>query len=365
MLILLPTLNNYLHLIKEEKGNENRTKFQKPDFDVTRLDAYVKECDNYYTDNFNLRENAIKLHNKFEYSFFGVSPVPDLVVVGKNGWFYDKNNTENYKGANLFSDKEMVKLKEELVTRTKWAEDKNIKYYVAVVPSKMNVYPEYLPDKVIKVSTVTRYDQIISLNNEPTINIIDLRKILSEHKNENYNLYQHTDGHWNDLGAYYGHQEIINRISKTFPDLKPFPLSDYIINVEQRPGGSLVSMINLEKQYPEQFVKLTEKNKIYAVDGTKRNYEIPKTVPAWEHQIIKVNDNGKKLKCLVIRDSFTLLMIRYFQEYFKETVFIHDDWKYRMREDIIVKEKPDIVLTIIFETEIGKLIEYPFNKNKN
>jgi len=364
-LILFPALNSYLHLIEEEKGNENRNKFQKPEFNISRLDAYVKEYDNYYTDNFNLREDGILLRNKFDYFLFDVSPVPDAVVVGKNGWFYDKDNTDNYRGSNLFSDKEMIKLREELVLRTKWANERNINYYVAVVPCKMNIYPEYLPDKIIKVSSTSRYDQIMSLKKESLINIIDLRKNLLEHKNEGYNLYQRTDGHWNDLGAYYGHQEIINCISKKFSDIKTLPLNNYTIQVEQKPGGSLVSMINIEKQYPEPFVKLIEKNKIYAVDGIKRNYEIPKTVSAWEHQIIKVNTNGKKLKCLVIRDSFTILMIRYFQEYFSETVFIHDDWKYRMREDIILNEKPNIVLTVILETEAGKLIEYPFNPNKN
>jgi alginate O-acetyltransferase complex protein AlgJ len=361
--ILLPAMNSCIHFIKENKGNENRTKSPKPDFDLTNLDSYVKKFDTYYTDNFSLRENYIELHNKFEYFILGVSPVPDEVVVGKNGWFYDKNCTPNYKGTNIFTEQEMAKLKDELAFRTKWAAERGIKYYLAVVPSKMNIYPEYLPSKIIKESDITRYDQIISLNNEPEINVIDIRKNLISHKKEGYDLYQHTDGHWNDLGAYYGYQEIMNRLSKDFPDLQPFPLSDYTIDIEKRSGGSIVSMINLEKEYPEQYVKLTEKNKVYAHDGKKRDYEAPKTIPAWEHQIIKVNDNGKKLKCLVIRDSFTLLMIRYLQEHFKETVFIHDEWKYRMREDLILKEKPDIVINIVFETGLDKLIEFPFSKS--
>ena len=132
-------------------------------------------------------------------------------------------------------------------------------------------------------------------------------------------------------------------------------------------GGAIVKMINQEKEQHEQFVTLTEKFKVTAHDGIKRNYEGPKSIAAWEYELVKVNEapgiNGtKKLKCLVIRDSFTMLMIRYLQEHYSESVFIHGDWKYEMHEDLIEKEKPDVMLTIIFETGVGKLIEFPFKK---
>jgi alginate O-acetyltransferase complex protein AlgJ len=359
-IILLPELNHFFHFIPEVKGNENRTKSKKPEFDISRLDAFVKEYDNYYTDNFSLRENGILFHNKLEYFTLGVSPVPNEVVVGKEGWFYDKNCLDNYTGSNAFSPNDLLTLKKELAYRSKWASEKNIKYLLVVVPNKMNVYPEYLPDNIIKVSEQTRYDQVMTLDGKSGINIVDVRKILLDHKKDGYDLFQRTDGHWNDLGAYYGYQAIINRLSEYYSELKSNPLSDYTINIEKRPGGSIVSMISLSNEYPEKFVKLTEKNKTYAYDGKKRPYEVPKTISAWDHQIVKENDHVKKLKCLIIRDSFTLLLVRYLQEHFSESVFIHDEWKYRMREDLIENEKPDIVLTIVLENELNKLLEYPF-----
>jgi hypothetical protein len=123
-------------------------------------------------------------------------------------------------------------------------------------------------------------------------------------------------------------------------------------------------MVNLEKEFPELFVKLSELHEIQAHDGIKRPYPVPSSISAEDHQIIKINEHGKKLKCLIIRDSFTLLLVRYLQEHFKETVFIHDEWKYRMREDLIAAEKPDIVINIIFETGVEKLIQFPFLINK-
>ena len=363
-LLILPSINEGLHLIKEEESTENRTKAQKPIFSKDSIEKFAKDYDSYYTDNFSLRNNFIRTLNKFEFFVFGSSPIPDEVVVGKHGWFYLKNCTPNYKGLNLFTDKEMIDYKNELLKRTKWTAERGIKYYVAVVPNKMTIYPEYLPNQIIKVSDKTRYDQIISLDNSPYINVIDVRENLLKHKNEGYDLYQHTDDHWNELGAYYGYQAIMNRLAKDFPELKPYPLSDYNIEIEKR-VGNIAKMLNAEENYSENFIKLTEKNKVYATNGVKRGYTVPKRISDWDYEIIKVNEHGKKLKCLIIRDSFTLLMMKYLQEHFRESVFIHGEWEYKMHEDLILKEKPDIIVNIVLETGLGKLIEFPFKPSAN
>ncbi|MDF2438020.1 MAG: hypothetical protein K0Q95_2396 [Bacteroidota bacterium] len=362
-LILLPAFNHYFEFIYNEPGNENRAKSKRPELNLSNLDAFVKNYDNYYTDNFSLRQNAISLHNRFEYFTFGVSPVPGEVVVGKDGWFYDKDCIDNYKGSNVFTPEQLGALKNELAYRCRWAKERGLQYYTVVVPSKMNVYPEYLPDNIIKVSETSRYEQIVSLNNIEGINVVDVRRNLLKNKNANYDLFQKTDGHWNDLGAYYGYEEIINRLAEQIPEMNAVPLSDYNIGIEKQMGGSIVKMINLEKEYPEEFVRLTEKEPVSIYDGPKRAYSLPEGISAEDHQIIKLNDKAK-LKCLVIRDSFTLLLVKFLSRNFHEAVFIHDAWKYRMREDLIETEKPHVILNIVFETGLEKLLQYSSHKAK-
>jgi len=357
-MLALPTANENLHLIKENKNSENRTKLKKPEFNDT-IEKYIKAYDDYYTDNFNLRDNFIELLNKLQFSFFNVSSVPDIVTVGKDGWFYEASCALNYKGANHFTKKEVEKFRNELIKRTKWAAKRGIKYYLVLVPNKMEMYPEHLPRQIIQTSDVFRYDQIASLNNDSTINIIDVRENLLRHKNDGWELYQHTDDHWNELGAYYGYQEIMNRVSKDFPELKPIPLNMLGVSVEQR-YGNMATMLNVEKEYPEQYIKLTEKYKIFGHDGIKKKYKTLPLISEPEYEIVKENDNGKKLKCLIIRDSFTMLMIRFFQEQFAKLVIIHDQWMYRVREDVVIKEKPDIILNIALETRIKNIIDFPF-----
>lgn len=357
-ILVLPTANENLHFIKENENSENRTKLKKPAFKDT-LEKFIKEYDDYYTDNFSLRDNFIKILNKLQFLLFNVSSVPDIVTVGKDGWFYEASCALNYKGANHFTKEEVEKFRNELIKRTKWAAKRGIKYYLVLVPNKMEMYPEHLPRQIIQTSDVFRYDQIASLNNDSTINIIDVRKNLLKHKNDGRELYQHTDDHWNELGAYYGYQEIMNRLSKDFPELKPIPLDMLDVGIVQR-YGNMATMLNVEKEYPEQYVKLTEKYKMFGHDGIKKGYKTLPQIGEPEYEIVKENDNGKKLKCLIIRDSFTMLMIRFFQEQFAKLVIIHDQWMYRMREDVIIKEKPDIILNIVLETRAKSIIDIPF-----
>jgi hypothetical protein len=355
-LVGIPSINKKFKLIHEVKGNENRFKNKMPDFDFRKPDNYITGFDKYYTDNFSLRDNYIKYYNNFEYYLFGVSPVPDEVIVGRQGWFYLQSCVANYKGTNCFSADEISRICRELEFRTKWCRLRNARYYVVIVPDKMTIYPEYLPDQVIKVKENNRYDQMAQLDGRNGISIIDLKKRLLQHKRDGYDIYQHTDDHWNDLGAYYGYQEILTRLSNNFTALSPLPLSDYAISIEKR-AGDLTKMMNIEDHISENFIQLTYKNKEYAHDGVKRGYPVPDGVSDWDAEIVKANENGKKLKCLITRDSYTLKMVQYLQEHFKECVFIHDAWKYKLHEEIIQKENPDIVMSIIIETNLGKLLE--------
>jgi len=283
-ILALPTVNRKLHFIKEEKNSENRTKIERPTFKSSTIGKYIKEYDDYYTDNFCLRNNFIKLLNKLQFSLFNVSSVPDIVTVGKDGWFYEASCALNYKGANHFTKEEVEKFRNELIKRTKWAAKRGIKYYLVMVPNKMQMYPEHLPRQIIQISDTFRYDQIVSLNNDSTINIIDVRKNLLKHKNDGRELYQHTDDHWNELGAYYGYQEIMNRVSKDFPELKPISLDMLTVSVEQR-YGNMATMLNVEKEYPEPYVRLKEKYKVYGHDGVKKGYKTLPLISEYEYEV--------------------------------------------------------------------------------
>ena len=357
--IITPMANEQLNFIDEIAGNENRKKAKEPVLDITKLDGYTKDYDNYYTDNFNLRNNLVSIKSKLDFSIFKISPVPNRVTFGKDGWFYATKSAANYKGVNQFSETELELLKMELEMRTKWANERGIQYYVCIIPSKMNIYPEHLPNQIVKVSNSTRYDQVIALDNYSDINIVDIRKNLLLHKDGEHQLYWSTDDHWNELGAYYGYQEIMNRLNTVIPELSPKPLCDYKI-VSKVKSGNLAKLVNANIEYPENYIELIDLAPINATDAELRGYGKSFSIQTSIGEIIKVNNKGNGMKCLIIRDSFGFFLVRFFQEHFSETLILHDGWQYEMHEDILNIEKPDIILNIILETEINKLLNNTF-----
>lgn len=357
IVVLLPSINDRISIIPAAKINENRGLASKPDTSIHNPTSWVRAYDAYYADNFGLRSNLIKLYNKFEFYVLGVSPMPEKVILGKNGHFFNADNLEGYKGINRFSATELKDLKLDLAGRTSWCEAQGIKYYVAICPSKMSIYPEFLPDGIQRVSDKTCYDQVLSIADGKTVKVIDMRAELLKHKNEGEGLFQYRDDHWNQLGAYYGYKAIFDYVSRDFPELKAKPRSNFEISHESR-GGNMTDMISLREELPENFLLLNSKTGYEARDGERRNYEVPNGLTPDDHEIVKINDHGKTLKCLVIRDSYTLLMMHLLPEHFRETVLMHDFWMARVREDLILREQPDIVLNILVETGIRKLLEH-------
>lgn len=61
-------------------------------------------------------------------------------------------------------------------------------------------------------------------------------------------------------------------------------------------------------------------------------------------------------KMLLLRDSYAHHTIEYLPAYFSESLYIWDNWKYMLNEDIIEIEKPDVVIFMLFEGFIHRLL---------
>jgi hypothetical protein len=358
LILAFPMVNGYMQFIGEAEIVENRKLGEKPVFDINTLDDYTENYNTYYSDNFSLRTHLIDFLNKSEYDVFGVSSKPGIVTAGKDGWFYATKSKGHYENAFVWNNKVIKMVRKELIKRNDWCEERGVKYYTVIVPNKMNVYPEYLPRTVFKKGETSRYNQITGLDSDPNINMIGLKETLLEHKKDKYLLFQKADDHWTDYGAFLGYQTIMKRVEKDFPELKPQSLDEYTISREVK-DGNMVKMISLEDEFPESFVKLTRKEPSSVVLGKKTGYKTGGAIAQYQVEQVKLNPDGKPLKCLIIRDSFTRAMMPFFDEHFQSTVYIHDEWRGRLRQDIIEREKPDIVMVIMLETHSNGLFSSP------
>ncbi|MFT6982943.1 MAG: hypothetical protein ACJAUD_001714 [Crocinitomicaceae bacterium] len=358
LILVFPMVSGYMQFIDEAEIVENRELAEKPVFDINTLDNYTEKYNTYYSDNFSLRTHLIDFLNKSEFNVFGLSSKPGVVTAGKDGWFYATKSKTYYENTFLYDKVELAKMRQELVQRNDWCQAKGVKYYTVIVPNKMNIYPEYLPRTVFKKGKTSRYDQLTGLDSDPKINIIGLKETLLQHKKDRYLLYQKADDHWTDYGAFLGYQTIMQRVEMDFPELKPQSLDEYTVSIEVK-EGNMVGMISLTDEFPENFVKLTRKMPSLVVPGKKKGYTSDGGIPALEVETVKLNPNGKPLKCLIIRDSFTRAMMPYLNEHFQSITYIHDSWRGGLRQDIIEREKPDIVLVIMLETHSNGPLIFP------
>jgi len=356
-IIFLPMLENVLNISSEYENTENRTKAPLPKFDIEYLDPYPSEYENYFNDNHNFRGELLLLNSKFKFNILNISPVK-IVVEGKNGWLYTSKYIESYINSWLFTNIELDSLYKIYSQRSKWLDEKGIKHYIAIVPNKAHVYPEFLPDR-LKKSRVTKTDQFIkTLEKIPNLNVFYLRDALIEEKEKSpYNLFYKTDQHWNEYGAIIGVKKIVSEIKKDFPEMKDVELSDFIIDTTNTDGRGLARMLMLQKSIKEMVIDVNH------IDSTKSNkidtliYPIPEVFPYKDRHQVYYSSNDKKLpKVLVIRDSFTDALIDKLPNSFSETTYIWDTWCYELHEDIVANEKPDIFLTIIIEANLPFII---------
>ena len=331
-----------------------------PKLKINKLDKFPSQFDEFFSADFPLQEKLVSLNSFFKIKILGVSPDPEKVIVGKRNWLFTGGDLlETFRGANLLDAKELDVLKENIISRANWAEARNCKYYLAVVPDKQTIYSEFMPDWALKVNSLTMLDQLKELfKNNQVVHFIDMRESLLAAKKD-YLLYYKIDHHWNDIGGYVGYLDIINAIRKDFPLLTP-PLSinDFSIDSTKELIGGEAEILNIGKWYKEHRMELRFKAEERGLDSAKAGYPPPENFAfPGDYEIVKVVKNSKLPKAVIIRDSFTDFMLKYLKEHFRKSVFVFDDWQYKSNYEILQKEKPEIVITILYESNIKKLLK--------
>lgn len=337
-LISLPNVVYQLMYKNLEKSSENRVLKEKPSITINNIMNYTKEYEEYYNDNLAFKDSLVRLNSIIKYEVLNVSPAK-YVIKGKDEWLFynskyklDADTLGDYQHTNKFTIDELVNIKNKLVDREKFLKEKGIEMYLFIPPNKSQVYSEFMPAKYKKPEGSSRIEELIDyLRKNTDIKVVNPMKELMNYKSK-YQLYYKLDTHWNELGAYIGYTELMKTIDKNF---KYKNLSELEIISNQTKNGDLANMINLsgivsDTQYIVSDFKIDINTTLVEQKGTS------------EYRYTSTNLNGKKLLCF--RDSFSTSVIPYLSKEFEESVYL---WGVPYSEEIIEKEKPDIV---IFET---------------
>ncbi len=182
-------------------------------------------------DNFGLRAELVKL-NVLTHYWIGVSSIP-ADVVGKNGWFFLKNDFaifDQFRALDRFTDAGLDSWIDTMEQYRQWLATQGIAFMVVVVPNQQTVYPEYMPGYANRVSPETRLDQLSRRLQERNskLALVDLRSTMWAAR-KNGLLYHQYENHWNAMGSFVGYSAIMQQVKRLFPEVAPLQLSDFTI----------------------------------------------------------------------------------------------------------------------------------------
>ena len=205
----LPTLQRAFGLLPELQlyGSE-----QKPDrvrFSVKGWfdGSYATKCEPWINYSLGLRSYLVRTWNQLDFTIFNMvsRQAGSQVVIGKNGMLYEHVYIGHYNRPGEAGD-EML---ERIARRTRRLQDelrqRGIAMLVVIAPSKVELYPENVPDGMLKSGRdqrKTTYDVILPMLHEHGVNVVDGPRLFKEWKNNTpYPLFPLTGVHWNYAGA--------------------------------------------------------------------------------------------------------------------------------------------------------------------
>jgi alginate O-acetyltransferase complex protein AlgJ len=290
---------------------------------------------------------------------FKSSPVSIKAFIGKEGWLYfSGEELKTFTGTDLFSENELKEFEDEIRRRQRIIESHGAKLFIAIVPNKANIYPEYMPDHIIKANNLGYGQQILKYFKQQQLPVIDLYQPLIEAKSLN-EIYYRTDNHWNDLGAFVASNAILNSFSTVNKNVKPLSLDTYqVIRVKDK-AGDVAEMLTMEDDVVEFNFVPTRKGGLKSFQKNLDKYKCVEGFPyPWEYEYTRYTDNDSLPSVLIIRDSFGAKVYPFVSEECRKCTAIFDAWHYGLNEDIIKGEKPDIVLFLILESQLKNLMKY-------
>ncbi|GAB3500268.1 hypothetical protein GCM10027341_25220 [Spirosoma knui] len=352
LLLLLPMLDQVLGLSTRFGSTENRQLNGVPPLNFPHVRSFVKQFDQYYKENFGWRNALFYAYSRWKLYVLGESPLPEKVVVGKNGWFYLGNSYNNvmdqHRGLQPLSADSARVIANHLQLRQQELARQGIRLYVFIAPDSHTIYPEHLPDQLQVSAEPTRLDVLKKAIVQQGLPLIDVRDTLWAAK-RNHVVYNQTDTHWNDYGTLIGCASLINYILRDEPSVPAMRLSDFQIQKQRGIGGDLVRMLTVQDDMKDPVYYFI---KPVAARTARQTETVPN--PAFGFPSTRYVGSGTK-KLLFIGDSFSHSMMQLLPGYFRESFFVRDN---KLATTLVQTEKPDLVVIEVVERNISYLATF-------
>ena len=166
------------------------------------LNASRAGTENWINDNIGFRSQFVRIYTAIKNRLLGLS-TSSLVVRGREGWYYytADYNLEIATGDYPLTEADLEKIAEYQQEISDYYHSLGKEYILMLTPSKVSIYPEYLPmaDEAVErtpVDIVADY-----LRGHTDVVVYNSKPALLAAKDQGQ-LFHKTDTHWNDRGSY-------------------------------------------------------------------------------------------------------------------------------------------------------------------
>ena len=313
----------------------------------------LQTLDPWFADRVGLRYPLIYLGTELYLGAFGRS-LERRVFFGREGWMFwtedlDKvpSTMADSRGRLRFSPEDSRRIETGLLAMHAQFATCRIPFAVVVAPNKQSIYREF----VLKAGAGeprTRFDALLAaLGPVARSVIVDTRQTIHPAKLRHapLRLYNKTETHWNELGAFYGYLGVMNALRRALPLSHPelAAIDQYTVSARQYAGGDMASHVLFSPwRFPDENVLVQHKTAA----------ALPASQQVDARNLIARNPNGRGT-LLLVGDSFTGGIVRYLQQHFAE---VHSVIGTSIDGQAVARLRPDVVLLLMVERNLEILL---------
>ena len=335
---MLASLGLLMPFFKSDMSREKReaASFPKPFTEKGVNLKFFKQLDDYFSDNFAFRQELSTADAVIKAKLFMTSN-QERVVLGSDGWLYYSESMHDYFGDDVISDRRAWRTARVIKLIQEHCEERGVRFLFTVAPNKHTLYPEHMPANCLKTDQPTNYDKLLSCVASQQVSFLDLREAFL---NDSRVMYHKYDSHWNNEGAAYAVDKMLNALDKLHYSYEKEPY-----HIEKSHRGDLYNIIYPSIDELDDNV-IYDKEHEYIFVGPGNDVEAP---------MLMTKNAGKEGSLVMFRDSYGNASIPYIADEYMDGTFTKGQ---PADLDLADTKKADTVIYEIVERNITWITEY-------
>ena len=268
MLFLLPVVQKVKPFVEVQPLNGVYIHTEKPQLTFSSFvkGEWQKNADRYVKEHFGFHEHFIRLYNQCFWAIWHRPADPSPVLVGKNDYLFEPSFVnEYYTGCfnEFYPDSIPLCERPQIFSRrmSRLAklqailEEQGVHLFLALLPGKERIYPQYLPNSRPRTGNhpsgaqTRAYDHY--RNSRYDFRRIDLCRCFdSLNGHTPYQLFTKTGTHWSNIASTYAFDSVMRYMQTFGPPIRPVTLGTPYCAPTREPDNDLYHLLNIMTPVP-------------------------------------------------------------------------------------------------------------------